>query len=173
MDVCICASSGDTPLLLALGLGTKTIVIGGYTLNFKNSSYTDRCTLFGEYVCTEEETLRVVKSLLDMGALVNACNKRGVVPLHIAAARGHRQLIALLKDHKAIANAEDNEGYIPLHYVVAACPNKAEEIFDFLMDYCKNRPIQKMVFCDSRTGQTKARKYEIDAANKVFICIYL
>jgi ankyrin repeat protein len=99
MDVCVCGSSGDTPLLLALGLGTKKIVIGGYTLNFKNSSYTTRCST--------EETLDVVKSLLAVGALVNACSKRGVVPLHIAAARGHLALIDLLKNSGAIANAED------------------------------------------------------------------
>jgi ankyrin repeat protein len=55
--------------------------------------------------------------------------------------------------------------------VVAACPNKAPEIFDFLMEYSKNRPIQKMLFHDIRTGQPKARKYEIDVAarmNNVF-----
>lgn len=39
------------------------------------------------------------------------------------------------------------------------------------MEYSKNRPIQKMVFNDIRTGQSKAKKYEIDVAarmNKVF-----
>jgi hypothetical protein len=109
IDVCVCGSSGDTPLLIGLGLGTKRVVIGGYTLNFKNSSYTARCS--------EDETLDVVKSLLAVDALVNACNKRGVVPLHIAAARGHLALIDVLKNSGAIANAEDEGRYLQIYCI--------------------------------------------------------
>lgn len=56
---------------------------------------------------------------------------------------------------------------MPLHYVVAACPAEAPQVFDHIMECCRFRPVQRMVFSDLRTGKSKAQKYEEDIADKV------
>ena len=99
VDVCVCNAQGNSPLLSAIGLGEISVIVGGYTVISGNNSFSPPCS--------REETLAAVSSLLAHGACVNACNLRGVVPLHIAAARGHLELIELLKQSNAIANAED------------------------------------------------------------------
>jgi hypothetical protein len=58
-------------------------------------------------------------------------------------------------------------GYLPLHYVVAACPEEAPLVFDHIMECCRYRPVQQMVFSGLRTGKSKAEKYEEDIAEKV------
>lgn len=99
VDVRVCSAHGNSPVLSAMGLGEMTMMLGGYRVTARNNSYTR--------ACTREETLAAVSSLLAHGAYVNSCNLQGVVPLHIAAARGHLELIELLKQSNAIANAED------------------------------------------------------------------
>ena len=99
VDVCVCSAQGNSPLLSAIGLGEISMIVGGYKVVAGNNSYSPLCPI--------EETLAAVSSLLAHDACVNACNLRGVVPLHIAAARGHLELIELLKQSNAIANAED------------------------------------------------------------------
>jgi ankyrin repeat protein len=109
-DVGVCDEMGRSPLLSALGLGTLTLTLGGYTVKLSNSSYADGCS--------RDETMSIALSLVCAGVLVNACNREGVVPLHIAAARGHEELIILLKDSGAIANAEDEGTVIPLFNIL-------------------------------------------------------
>ena len=99
-DTHVCSSSGNSPILSAMGLGSVTLSIGGYQVTVGSNSYNTGYP--------RSTTLSAVESLLSHGALVNACNHSGVVPLHIAAARGHRELIDLFKDHDVFANAEDS-----------------------------------------------------------------
>ena len=99
-DTHVCSSSGTSPILSAMGLGSLSFSIGGYEVTVSSSAYTtnySRSTIQND-----------VQSLLSHGALVNACNHNGVVPLHIAAARGHIELIDLFKEHGVFANAEDS-----------------------------------------------------------------
>ena len=49
-----------------------------------------------------------MSALIEQNALVNACNRMGVVPLHVAAARGHRELVDLLIQAGAHANPADS-----------------------------------------------------------------
>ena len=100
VDVCVCSTQGNSPILSALGLGGIAVLIGGYKVTIGNNSYTE--------TCSRDDTLAVVSSLATANASINGCNHGGVVPLHIAAARGHQELIELLKLSGAIANAEDN-----------------------------------------------------------------
>jgi Ankyrin repeat len=99
-DTHVCSSSGNSPILSAMGLGSVTLSIGGYQVTVGSSSYSTSYS--------KSTTRSDVESLLSHGALVNACNHNGVVPLHIAAARGHRELIDLFKHYGVFANAEDS-----------------------------------------------------------------
>ena len=42
-------------------------------------------------------------------------------------------------------------------------------MFNLILEYSKNRPLQKMIFEDERTGRTAIEKYELDVAKQVYI----
>ena len=100
VDTRVSTPAGNSPFHSVLGLGSVTVKIGGYSVDISNCSYTDQCT--NESICG------AVSALIAHNALVNACNRMGVVPLHIAAARGHRELIDLLVTAGAHANPSDS-----------------------------------------------------------------
>ncbi|MBM4024990.1 MAG: ankyrin repeat domain-containing protein [Planctomycetes bacterium] len=58
--------------------------------------------------------------LLDRGADVNAAKPDGRTALHAAAARGHKEVVALLISHHADVNARTRDGLSP-----ADCARKA------------------------------------------------
>lgn len=100
VDTRVSTSAGNSPLHSILGLGSVTATIGGYTVEVSNGSYSSQC--FNGSICS------VVSALIEQNALVNACNRMGVVPLHVAAARGHRELVDLLLNAGAYANPADS-----------------------------------------------------------------
>jgi len=57
---------------------------------------------------SEEETVAVVKLLLDLGADVKAANDHGITALHGAAYKGANQVVRLLVDRGAKLDAVDN-----------------------------------------------------------------
>jgi ankyrin repeat protein len=57
---------------------------------------------------SEEETLELVRLLLDLGIPVNAANDEGITALHGAAYKGANQAVQLLVDRGADLAAEDN-----------------------------------------------------------------
>jgi len=55
---------------------------------------------------------------------VNAKNNPGWTPLHMAIAKGHKDVAELLLANKADVNAKCNSGSLPLHIVAANCDRK-------------------------------------------------
>ena len=53
--------------------------------------------------------------LLDHGSNVDAENKDGSTPLHLAVSSWNRAIFRKLLDHGANANAKDKDGWTPLH----------------------------------------------------------
>ncbi|MGL9688729.1 MAG: ankyrin repeat domain-containing protein [Wolbachia sp.] len=60
--------------------------------------------------------VKVTELLTNIGAYVNVVTKaEGLTPLHIAAEKGHMEIVNALIKQKANVNAEDKEGVTPLH----------------------------------------------------------
>jgi ankyrin repeat protein len=76
-----------TPLMVAAGVGWAEGMMHDYSA---------------------EETVEVVKLLLDQGAQVNAANDHGITALHGAAYKGANQVVQLLVDRGAKLDATDN-----------------------------------------------------------------
>ena len=57
---------------------------------------------------SEDETVELVKLLLDLGSDVNAANDHGITPLHGAAYKGSNKAVQLLVDRGAKLDAKDN-----------------------------------------------------------------
>lgn len=54
--------------------------------------------------------------LLQRGARVNATNMGDDIPLHLATAHGHLEIVMMLLRHKSDVNATNEHGNTPLHY---------------------------------------------------------
>jgi cytohesin len=65
----------------------------------------------------ENGNLIKVQTALENGANPNAKNNNnGSTPLHIAAYKGHVEIVKILLDRGADLNAKDNTGHAPLHW---------------------------------------------------------
>jgi serine/threonine-protein phosphatase 6 regulatory ankyrin repeat subunit B len=77
--------------------------------------------------------LEKVKALLkDNPELVNAKAYNGWTPLHLAAAKGQKEVVELLLTHNAHVNAKDDSGETPLFHAVRF-GNK--DIVELLLDH--------------------------------------
>lgn len=56
----------------------------------------------------------IVKALIDAGADINARNRTGLTPLHVAALTGQKAAVELLIDKGANINAKNENGVTPL-----------------------------------------------------------
>ena len=63
----------------------------------------------------ERGTLDAVKTIVELGADVNATNRSGATALHTAASAGHAPAMAVLTSAGADVNAADRRGSTPLH----------------------------------------------------------
>jgi len=75
-----------TPLMVASGVGWAE----GFTFQY-----------------SEDETVAVVKLLLDIGAPINAANEDGITALHGAGYKGANKVVQLLVDHGADLSVKD------------------------------------------------------------------
>jgi uncharacterized protein len=85
--------SGETPLMVAVGLAVATDTRGKFR--------------------TELDALAAAQILLGAGADVNARDTRGRTALHAAAAQGYTDVAKLLVEHGADLKAADNDGVLP------------------------------------------------------------
>ena len=155
VDYNVCDTNGYNPLLMAMGLGRMTVVIGGYAIDILSSAYNN--------VNYEIDLIHsVVTTLLDLDCSVNFCSTDGVIPMHIAAARGDFVLINIFALRESVINAVDSRGLIPLHYLSIAAPSNCIEVFDALMELSVNRPLDRMIFDDYRTGQSEEYKDQVE-----------
>jgi len=65
---------------------------------------------------SDEDVKKVVKFLLDKGAVVNATDYRGRAALHVACGGGKLETARLLLDHGAGLEARDQSNHTPLHH---------------------------------------------------------
>ena len=75
---------------------------------------------------TEQQSLRAVRLVLELGAEVNAANQAGNTPLHGAARIKSPAVAQLLVDHGAQVNVSNRKGHTPLfvarHYFHPGSP---------------------------------------------------
>jgi len=76
-----------------------------------------------------------VKCLIENGAYINAKDKHGNTPLHIAARAGNLRLVKYLVETKGVdINSQNNDGETPLH--LADFSGKQSILKCFLEKHC-------------------------------------
>ena len=77
------------------------------------------------HYAARQGSFTICKQMLEAGLVnVNSPTKDGTTCLHRAAAKGHKQIVALLLKHGANVSASNKDGMTPLH--MAAKKNQTE-----------------------------------------------
>lgn len=66
-------------------------------------------------MATQANRVQAAKTLIELGADVNAGSTLGATPLHVAAGNNNIEIVDLLIAHEANPNAQDYDGITPLH----------------------------------------------------------
>jgi len=113
--------SGWTPLMIAVSLKegeelVKLFLQKGADINAKN--FSGQTAL---HFVASKNNLDVARTLLDCKppASTRVKDKRGVYPVHRAAAVGSVPMVELFIKHRSPLNASDDAGQTPLHHAVA------------------------------------------------------
>ena len=77
--------------------------------------------------------MRIIRSLLDVGAVVNKDNLYGLAPLHFASQRGLLAVVRILVDAGAQTNSPTKDGRTP--YCLAAQRRDNEDVLRLLVAY--------------------------------------
>ncbi|EGC39798.1 hypothetical protein DICPUDRAFT_44993 [Dictyostelium purpureum] len=66
-----------------------------------------------------DNNTKKVREMIDCGCDINMTEyDKGTTPIHIACARGHKQVLELLVQRGCDVNVQDNRGWTPLHSLV-------------------------------------------------------
>src|SRR5262245_7475822 len=84
----------------------------------QNTPLHEVCVTVGGTVEDAKNRRAVAELLLAVRADINAKNKEGVTPLHLAAYHGNKDMVELLLSHKADVKAVDRKGRTPLHWAI-------------------------------------------------------
>lgn len=77
----------------------------------------DVCTRYHSHQADSQLLLDTVTQLVEHHSVdVNACNRLGQTPLHLALLFGHTGVVKSLLQYGANPNIKDQFGYLPLHY---------------------------------------------------------
>lgn len=113
--------SGWTPLHIAASIGNQTIV--DQLMATKPTPDVDLATNNGTtaiHLATSKNHYDLVQKLIDTyKSSVRVKDKKGITPLHRAAAIGSQPLVKMLVAAKANVNAKDSDGWTPLHHALA------------------------------------------------------
>ena len=91
-DIALAARDGSTPFMVAAGQGWRD----------------------EHSVGTEQESIEILKALLDAGAVIDATNASGETALHGAAQRGADMIVTFLVERGARLDVKDKAGRMPL-----------------------------------------------------------
>jgi ankyrin repeat protein len=109
----LCQGSGDIQDSKHLEL-LKLFIKHGANINAKN--YNQRTILhFIAQSNVEFKKLDILKNLLESFD-VNACDNKGITPLHLSIKKNNQILVNYFLSRDADVNACDNKGYTPLHF---------------------------------------------------------
>jgi hypothetical protein len=93
-------------------------------------------TITDVHLAAEQGDLEKVKALLETNPdLATSKDKSGITPLHLAAYRGHKNIVELLLSKGADLNAKMKGGQTPLH---AALEKGQKEVVELLLAYYAN-----------------------------------
>ncbi len=121
---------GNSATHYCVGLGTLDVSLGGLRCNISSGAY------IAEDVVPQDRICEIVQKLVSQGnADVNASNVKGTTAMHIAVARGHLELMALLVRLGGCPNAVDSEGFLPVHHAAARCPPRVVEVINAIISY--------------------------------------
>jgi len=143
------------------GIGETTISIGGQICSITSGAYVNEDVVSLEVTCSRMHLL-----LTRGNANINASNEHGCVPFHVAAARGHIELMRLLHSFGAAPNSVDDSGFLPAHYAAACCPTRVTEALELALHLGENAAVKTSVYDNIRpdlNGADAKRDYDVNS----------
>lgn len=68
---------------------------------------------FSLFIACQEGHCNIVKRLIEKGAVVDKCVKKGTIPLYVACQEGHTDIVKILLRNKADVYLGNERGYMP------------------------------------------------------------
>ena len=112
---------GYTPLhyLAARGLSTLLRQVAEMREDFDANTTGSKDTSL-LHCAAEQGHLEMIRTLIELGAVVDAVDDENESPLHYACLKGNLPAVQMLVEYKAVINARDNEGSTPLFYACSS-----------------------------------------------------
>ncbi len=98
----------------------------------------------------QEQDLALLKTLIEAGSALDACNPEGMTALHAAVIAGRGTLAAALLDAGASPNVSDSLGCLPLHYACLRAVSGYADLASRMLALGMGRPLNRGVHQDLR-----------------------